>query len=230
MNRTWVAAIVIFLCTTTVVSAARNYLVVPLMLRPELQLQGTEEVFVGPITLEPRSSDATHAVDLSAVREFERFLKRLIKRETRLRLLPDIDSLTLPTDDPKALSEDQEFWLSLGQETGAEYIISASVDVKVLDRAGYQTEEYISPTDGKTYFRQVMVEETGFSYDILLTVVNGKTGEVAHQEQITDFKQRSDRKLREFTDMYSDLYTLEDRLLGVFVPRIVPAKRYLHKR
>jgi len=200
------------------------------MLRPELQLEGTEKVFVGPITLEPREGEAAHAVDLSAVREFERFLKRLIKRETRLKLLPGVDTLKPPTDDPKALAEDQEFWLSLGSETGADFIISASVDVKVLDRAGYQTEEYVSPSDGKTYFRQVMVEETGFSYDILLTVINARSGEIEHQEQITDFKERSDRKLREFTDMFSNLYTLEDRLLGVFVPRIIPAKRYLHRR
>jgi len=201
------------------------------MLRPELQLQGTEKIYVGPITLEPRGTDQAHAVDLSAVREFERFLKRLIKRETRLKLLPRIDTPPAPpTDDPKELAEDQEFWLALGRETGADFLVSASVDVKVLDRAGYQTEEYTSPSDGKTYFRQVMVEETGFSYDILLTVVDGHSGEVAHQEQITDFKERSDRKLREFTDMFSNLYTLEDRLLGVFVPRIIPSKRYLHRR
>ena len=74
-----------------------------------------------------------------------------------------------------------------------------------------------------------MVEETGFNYDILLTVVNGNTGEIEHQEQITDFKERSERKLREFTDMFRNLYTLEDRLLGIFVPRVIPAKRYLHR-
>ena len=230
MRRRLLLVCAVLLCFSEVAGAARHYIVVPLMLRPELQLQGTEKIYVGPITLEPRGTDQAHAVDLSAVREFERFLKRLIKRETRLKLLPGVDTLKPPTDDPKALAEDQEFWLSLGSETGADFIISASVDVKVLDRAGYQTEEYVSPSDGKTYFRQVLVEETGFSYDILLTVIDAKNGEIAHQEQITDFKERSDRKLREFTDMFSNLYTLEDRLLGVFVPRIIPSKRYLHRR
>ncbi len=86
----------------------------------------------------------------------------------------------------------------------------------------------MSPTDGKTYFRQVMVEETGFSYDILLTVLSGETGEVVHQEQITDFKERSERKLQEYQDMFDDLYTLENRLLGVFVPRTVVAKRVIY--
>ena len=74
----------------------------------------------------------------------------------------------------------------------------------------------------------MLVEETGFSYDILLTVLSGETGEVVHQEQITDFKERSDRKLQEYQDMFDDLYTLENRLLGVFVPRSVVAKRVIY--
>ncbi len=81
--------------------------------------------------------------------------------------------------------------------------MAASIDVKVLDRAGYNTEEYVSPTDGKTYFRQVLVEETGFNFDILMTVYDGDTGEQVLSEQITDFKERSDRKLRESEDMFA---------------------------
>ena len=42
-------------------------------------------------------------------------------------------------------------------------IVTAAIDVEILDRAGYQTEEYVSPQDGKTYFRQVLIEETGFA-------------------------------------------------------------------
>ena len=79
------------------------------MLRPELQLEGTEKIYVGPITLESRDTDPAGAVDLTAVREFERFLKRIIKRETRLNLLPDLEQLTLPTNNPGKLAEDREF-------------------------------------------------------------------------------------------------------------------------
>ena len=60
-----------------------------------------------------------------------------------------------------------DFWSDLGQITDADYIVAATIDVKVLDRAGYTTEEYVSPADGKTYFRQVLVEETGFKFDVL---------------------------------------------------------------
>ena len=98
----------------------------------------------------------------------------------------------------------------------------------MLDRSGYTTEEYVSPQDGQTYFRQVLVEETGFSYDILLVVVDAASGSVVHQEQITDFKPEDERKLEEHTDMFTDLYTLQNRLIGIFVPRVVQVKRALY--
>lgn len=223
------AATALVLLVATLAPAAR-YTVIPLTIQPELGLEGTEKIYIGPVLLEPEARAQANAVDLSAVREFDRFLRRLIKRETRLHLLPPAEDLRPPTDDIGKLVDMKDFWAELGATTGAELIVAAAIDVKVLDRAGYQTEEYVSPQDGKTYFRQVLVEETGFSYDILLTVVDGATGEVVHEEQITDFKERSERKLREFTDMFSNLYTLEERLLNVFVPRTVPAKRYLFRR
>jgi hypothetical protein len=123
---------------------------------------------------------------------------------------------------------DGEFWKSIGEETGADLVVAASIDVKVLDRAGYTTEEYVSPQDGKTYFRQVMVEETGFSYDILLVVIDAATGIAMHQEQITDFQPKNERKLEEYTDMFTDLYTLQNRLVGIFVPRAIQVKRALY--
>ena len=143
-------------------------------------------------------------------------------------MIPPRDDISPPTDDPTKLAEMTDFWVELGKETDADYIVSAWIDVKVLDRAGYNTEEYVSPTDGKTYFRQVLVEETGFNFDILLMVFDGKTGEQVLTEQVTDFKERSERKLEQSQDMFADLYNLDNRLLGVFVPRSVVAKRTLY--
>jgi CRISPR/Cas system-associated protein Cas5 (RAMP superfamily) len=127
------------------------------------------------------------------------------------------------------LAQDVSFWQEINETTGADLIVAASIDVKVLDRSGYTTEEYVSPQDGQTYFRQVLVEETGFSYDVLLVVIEGKSGDIVHQEQITDFKPKDERKLEEYTDMFTDLYTLQNRLIGIFVPRLVQVKRSLYK-
>ena len=59
-------------------------------------------------------------------------------------------------------------------------------------------------------------------------VFDGDSGEQVMTEQITDFKERSERKLEQHEDMFSDLYNLENRLLGVFVPRGVVTKRTLY--
>lgn len=199
-----------------------------LRLRPKIKVTSTERILIGPVTLEPRADAPTTSADLAATREFRQHLRQLLRRETDLTIVEYDGEISPPSDVPSEAAAMAEFWREVGTETDAQLIVTASLDVRVLDREGYTTEEYVSPTDGKTYFRQVLVEETGFSYDILLTVLSGETGEVVHQEQITDFKERSERKLQEYQDMFDDLYTLENRLLGVFVPRTVVAKRVIY--
>jgi hypothetical protein len=200
-----------------------------LRVEPLLDLDGTERVFVGPIMLEPSGGEPTHSVDLVAAREFSDHVKMLIKRRTRLNLVGEDLDLQPPAESLSELLDDPQFWIDIGTETGAEYVVAASLDVEVLDREGYTTEKYVSPQDGKTYFRQVLVEETGFDYDILLAVVDADTGEVVHQDLVSDFKERSKRKLSAYQDMFDDLYHLENRLLGIFVPRTVQAKRFLYR-
>ena len=197
-----------------------------LRVAPQLKLTGGERLYIGPVLLEP-GEEGTRRVDVSAVREFDRYVRRLLRRQTRLTLLPPDKDLALPTTDVNALQGMTEFWRDLAERTGADMVVSASIDVQVLDRTGYTTEKYVSPEDGKTYFRQVLIEETGFKYDILLMVFDA-SGSLVHREQISDFQERQPRKLDEFTGMFEDLYTLENRLLGVFVPRIVRARRYLY--
>jgi len=209
-------------------SAAKEIDIV-LQVEPELDLDGTERIYLGPIMVEPRAEEASQGLDRIASREFEKYLRRLLRRETRLELLDPIIDLEIPTKDPLELLEITPFWMDIGKETEADYIVTAAIDVEIRDRAGYDTEEYVSPQDGKTYFRQVLTEETGFEYDILMTIVDGQTGEVVHSEQISDFQEQSERKLEIYTDMFDDLYSLENRLLGIFVPRHIRAKRYLFK-
>ena len=183
---------------------------------------------MGPILIEPREGESVQSVDMTAAKEFEIYLRKILRRDAQLHLIPKRDDLRPPSNNLTALLQDADFWKTIREENGADYVVAASIDVKVLDRAGYTTEEYVSPQDGKTYFRQVMVEETGFSYDILLVVVEAETGKLLHREQITDFQPKSERKLEEYTDMFTDLYTLQNRLVGVFVPRAVQVKRTLY--
>jgi len=227
MRKTTIELLVILIAVAAVCGAGTREIRIELHLKPEFPLDGTENIYVGPIMIEPREGENVQSVDLTAAREFEIFLRKILRRDAQLHLVLARDDLRPSTTDFSALLLDGDFWKSIGKETEADFVVAASIDVKVLDRAGYTTEEYVSPQDGKTYFRQVMVEETGFSYDILLVVVDASTGKVAHREQITDFQPKNERKLEEYTDMFTDLYTLQNRLTGIFVPRAVQVKRAL---
>lgn len=229
MRRKTIEFLVLFVAVAAVCGAGTREIRIELLLKPELPIEGTEEVFVGPIMIEPREGEGVQSVDLTAAREFELFLRKILRRDARLHLVPKQSDLRPPSSHLAALLVDGEFWKAIGEDTGADLVVAASIDVKVLDRAGYTTEEYVSPQDGKTYFRQVMVEETGFSYDILLVVIDAATGVAMHQEQITDFQPKNERKLEEYTDMFTDLYTLQNRLVGIFVPRAIQVKRALYK-
>jgi hypothetical protein len=228
MRRKTIEFLVILMAVAATSGAGSREVRIALHLDPELPFDGTENVYVGPILIEPREGENVQSVDMTAAREFEIFLRKILRRDAQLHLIPKQEGLRPPSDNISALLLDAEFWRAIREENAADYVVAASIDVKVLDRAGYTTEEYVSPQDGETYFRQVMVEETGFSYDILLVVVEAETGELLHREQITDFQPKNERKLEEYTDMFTDLYTLQNRLVGIFVPRAVQVKRSLY--
>lgn len=228
MHRRIALLVTVALVASTAAFAGVNELRVGLRVRPELDVGSRAKVYVGTILLEPRPGGGTTLADIQAIREFSEYIRDLLRRETRLRVQPQLENIDPPTLDLAKLLEIPEFWTDVAARADADYVIAASVDVKVLDREGYTTEEYVSPTDGKTYFRQVLIEETGFAYDILLVVVDGRTGETVYSGQVTDFKEKDERRLDEYEDMFDDLYSLENRLLGVFVPRTAMAKRLLY--
>jgi hypothetical protein len=198
-----------------------------LPVRPKLALTGHERMYVGPFLRESQGDQPTPKLGFDVPAEFERYLRRLLRKETKLSLLPAIEDLRPPTDDPLQLASFKEYWRQLGTRTGADYIVAGSIDFQVQDRSGFKTEEYTSPLDGRTYYRQVLVEQTGFSYDILLQVYDGRTGEVVLEEPLKDFQERPERSFDEFVGMFANLYALENQLIGVFVPRTIRSKRML---
>lgn len=201
---------------------------ISLPVRPKLLLTGHERVYLGPFIREaPKADVPQQKLGFDVAQEFERYLRRLLRRESKLQLLPPVEGLRAPAADALALTRATQFWRELGSQTGADLIVAGSVDFQVQDRSGYKTEEYVSPIDGRTYYRQVLVEQTGFSYDILLQVYDGRTGALLLEQPLKDFQERADRSFDEFTGMFSNLYALENQLIGIFVPRTVKSKRIL---
>lgn len=201
---------------------------ISLPVRPKLLLSGHEKIYLGPFVREAKGRDEGQTkLGFDVTQEFERYLRRLLRRESKLQVLPSQEGVRPPGGDALALARAREFWRELGSQTGADLIVAGTVDFQVQDRSGYKTEEYVSPIDGRTYYRQVLVEQTGFLYDILLQVYDGRTGALLLEQPLKDFQERQERNFDEFTGMFANLYALENQLIGIFVPRTVKSKRIL---
>jgi len=198
-----------------------------LPVRSKLAFTGHEKLYVGPFVRERKGDEKAQELAFDVAAEFERYIRKLLRKESKFVLVPALEGVRPPTSDPLRLAKDAEFWRDLGTRSGADYIVAGSIDFEVQDRSGMKTEEYESPIDGRKYYRQRMVEQTGFSYDILLNVYDARTGGLVFSQPLKDFQEKPERNFDEFTGMFSNLFALENQLIGVFVPRTVKQKRML---
>ena len=216
-----------FVLVAGVAAAGVREVELALPVRAKLALTGREKLYVGPFLREVKGDEAAPKLGFSVEAEFERELRRLLRKEAKFNLLPAAEGLRPPSTDPLELAAAAEFWRELGTRTGADYIVAGSIDFTIEERSGYKQEEYVSPMDGRTYYRQVLVEQTGFTYDILLQVYDARTGAIVHEEPLKDFHEVEESNVDEFSGMFANLYSLENQVINIFVPRTVKTKRQL---
>ena len=198
-----------------------------LPVKPKLNITGDEKVVIAPFIIAnngEKKNDRASKVDVQS--EFQRYLRKQLAKSTKLKLL-DTPAMRLPGNDIKALEANRDFWKELGAKTGADYIISGVVDFDVNEKSGYRTEEYVSPADGRTYYRQMLVQTTGFVFDIDIVVFNADTGEKALEENFRDFKEFDQSNYDELLGLFENLRALETQLVGIFVSQETAAARYV---
>lgn len=218
-----------FLLPTAALQADSVEVVLKLPVRARLDLSDKRTIAPAPFVMVSREGEGRiPGRDIDVQAEFERYLEKLLRRETDLKII-EVGPLDYPTYDFEMLSRDRDFWAALGERTQADLLLAGSIDFDIQDRSGYRTEEYVSPFDGRTYRRQVLVEETGFEYDIVLQVYDGLTGELLYSDNFKDFKQYEGESADPLVGMFQNLYALEDRIVGVFAQKEVEASRYLFK-
>ena len=198
-----------------------------LPLKPKLQITGDEKVALAPFVIAnngEKKNDRAQKVDVQA--EFQRYLRKQLLKTTKLRLV-DVPPTRLPGTEMKTLEANRDFWKSLGQKTGADYIVTGILDFDIADKSGYKTEEFVSPADGRTYYRQVLIETTGFVFDIDIAVFNADTGEKVLEDNFRDFKEFDQRQYDEILGLFENLRSLETQLVGIFVPQETSGSRYV---
>lgn len=229
MIRSMIAVMTLLMPLT---AAAADVLEVKLKLpvKPKLAISGDERVAIAPFIIAARGekrNDRAARVDVQA--EFNRYMRKQLAKSTKLRVV-DVPQTRLPGTDMRSLLSARDYWRELGARTGADYIISGVVDFDINDKSGYRTEEYISPIDGRTFYRQVLVESTGFVFDIDLAVFNADTGEVVVEENFRDFKEFDQRNYDEILGLFENLRALESQLVGIFVAQEMSGTRYVFTR
>ena len=195
--------------------------------KSELDLRGYETVTIAPF-LVPRE-EGESPIERRGVNvqdEFDRYMRRILRRRARLKVVPPrgVDYPSFNVDD---LARNTDFWRVVGELSQADLILSGSLDFDIQDRSGYRTEEYTSPYDGRIYYRQVLVERSGFEYDIVMLVFDGKTGELLHSDNFKDFKEFEGASADPLSGMFQNLFALEDRIAGVFTQKRVRTSRVL---
>ena len=218
---------VLFCCAAFPAFAGSVEVQLKLPQRARLNLQGRKSLVVAPfIVVSKEGADKVQGRDIDVQKEFERYLLKVLRRETDLTIL-ESGPVDFPVYDLDQLARQQDFWAALGERTQADMILSGGLDFDVQDRTGYRTEEYVSPYNGRTYYRQVLVEQTGFEYDILLQVYDGKTGQALYQDNFKDFQNFEGENTDPLAGMFENLLSLEDRILNVFTQKEVEATRIL---
>lgn len=228
----WVAVLTVMVLgwgPTVPLLASSTEVRLTLPVRARLDLNGRRTIAPVPFIMVSREGEGRlPGQDIDVQEEFERYIFKLVRRETDLKVV-ESGPLDYPTYDLDMLARDQDFWLALGDRLQVDLILAGSLDFDIQDRSGYRTEEYVSPFDGRTYQRQVLVEETGFEYDIVMQIYDGKTGELLYSDNFKDFKQYEGESADPLVGMFSNLYSLEDRIIGIFAQKEVEATRILFK-
>ena len=198
-----------------------------LPVRARIDLEGKRTIAPVPFIMVSREGEGRiPGHDINVQDEFERYVTKLLRRETDLKVI-ESGPVQFPTYDLEMLARDKDFWRLLGEKTQADLLLAGSLDFDIQDRSGYRTEEYVSPYDGRTYRRQVLVEETGFEYDIVMQVFDGLTGELLYSDNFKDFKEYEGESADPLVGMFQNLYSLEDRIVGIFSQNEVEASRVL---
>ena len=199
-----------------------------LPVRARIDLTGMRTITPAPFIVVTRegAGETPGSSSLNVQREFERYIIKVLRRETSLKIL-ESGPVDYPSYDLDVLSRNREFWRALGERAQTDLIVAGSLDFDVQDKSGYRTEEYVSPYDGRVYYRQVLVERTGFDYDIAMMVFDGKTGERIFFDNFKDFKQFEGEGADPLRGMFENLASLEDRIVGVFTQKTVETSRSL---
>ena len=202
-----------------------------LPLKPSFPLRGNERIALAPFILVTEADKARDKrlanVDLQG--EFHRFLKKQLEKKTKFEVIETPADVKLPDPEPdRARQGPGVLGLASARRRRPRSSSREASSSGSRTAPGYKTEEYVSPIDGRTYYRQVYVEQSGFLFDIVLPGLRRPHRREAAPGRVQGLPpDRASAASDELQGLFENLFSLENQILNIFVARDREADRYI---
>ncbi len=195
--------------------------------KPKISLKKGSKIVIAPFLVISEKEDEPSPYGKKAEEELRNYLEKMLSKGEAYIPIKSF-GVSLFTTNIEKLKSDGNFWVKMGKQYGGDYIISGVLDFEIKEKAGYETEEYVSPYDGRIYTRQRLVERTGVSLELLIWVLDGKEGKVLYEENFKHFLEKKGTHYDFITAFFEGVHSFERKIERIFFKKPIIEKRYFY--
>lgn len=224
----WILASLLLLLGSAPAAAGAKLVGLQLPGKPKIPFVKGDNILIAPFLAVSDQADEANPQSRRAEEELQNYLVKLLTKSEDFQVEVS-RGVPLASSNIDTLKGAEAFWKTLASQYGAKYIVSGVLDFKISEQSGYETEEYVSPRDGRTYYRQVLKENTGVSLELLLWVFSAETGGLLQEENFKHFLEKRGTQQDFVSAFFEGMQSFEDNLRGIFLPRKVTQKRWFYE-
>jgi len=154
-------------------------------------------------------------------REVVRFLRSEVRKRTSLEVLEITPPPAVPEQTIDELAANTGFFLHLGAETGADLIVTGSVQFSKRDTSGFQEVDIVSPVTGQKIRETRFVEQEQFQFDMAVLFFDGSTGTLLLRDRLRRNVQYNGLS----NDPVTAFFDVADATSGDFLASVAPGSR-----
>jgi hypothetical protein len=163
-------------------------------------------------------------------RELVRFLRSEFRKYTALEVLDVNPPPSVPEQTVEDLIANVEFWKHLGQEHGAELIVSGVVSYDRKDASGFRSVDMTSPVTGHKVRQTRFVEQEQFLYELDIFFFDGETGTLRFRDRLQRGVIYSGQQNDPLTAFFELSESMAGDVLAVVTTRTREDSRVIFKR
>lgn len=195
--------------------------------KPKVSLEKGSKIVIAPFLVISEKEDEPSPYGKKAEEELKGYLEKMLSKGESFSPVKSF-GVSLPSSNIEKIKNDSAFWIKLCQQYGGSYAISGVLNFEIKEKSGYETEEYVSPYDGRVYRRQRLVERTGVSLELLIWVFDAVEGKLLYDESFKHFLEKKGSHYDFVTAFFEGVHSFEKKLESIFFKRPVLQKRYFY--